>query len=98
MKNCWERPALTDYRSDAITYGELAKRIEMFHLVWKKAGLNSGDKISLNARSSSNWAMTFMAVTAGGYVSCQLFNGFTPVDTQKMVNLCQITLHLLMLQ
>lgn len=86
VKACWERPALTDYRSDAITYGELAKRIEMFHLVWKKAGLNSGDKISLNARSSSNWAMTFMAVTAGGYVSCQLFNGFTPVDTQKMVN------------
>lgn len=56
------------------------------HLVWKAAGLKEGDKISLNARSSSNWAITFMAVTSGGYVSCQLFNGFTPADTQNMVN------------
>ena len=86
VKACWERPALNDYRNDAITYGELARRIEKFHLVWKEAGLTPGDKISLNARSSSNWATAFMAVTSGGYVSCQLFNGFTPVDTQNMVN------------
>lgn len=73
-------------RSEVITYGELAARIEKMHLVWKAAGLKSGDKISLNARSSSNWATTFMAVTSGGYVSCQIFNGFTPADTQTMVN------------
>jgi len=86
VKSCWDRPALNDYKSEAITYGELAKKIETMHLVWSAAGLKEGDKISLNARSSSNWATTFMAVTSGGYVSCQLFNGFTPADTQNMVN------------
>ncbi len=86
VKSCWNSPALNDYKSQAITYGELAKKIETMHLVWKAAGLKEGDKISLNARSSSNWAITFMAVTSGGYVSCQLFNGFTPADTQNMVN------------
>ena len=86
VKNCWDMPALNDYRSEVITYGELAARIEKMHLIWKAAGLKSGDKISLNARSSSNWATTFMAVTSGGYVSCQIFNGFTPADTQTMVN------------
>ncbi len=86
VKNCWHSPALNDYKSETITYGELAKKIETMHLVWKAAGLKEGDKISLNARSSSNWAITFMAVTSGGYVSCQLFNGFTPADTQNMVN------------
>ncbi len=86
VKSCWGNPALNDYKSEALTYGELAKKIETWHLIWKAAGLKEGDKISLNARSSSNWATTFMAVTSGGYVSCQLFNGFTPADTQKMVN------------
>ena len=86
VKSCWDRPALNDYKSEAITYDELAKKIETMHLVWSAAGLKEGDKISLNARSSSNWATTFMAVTSGGYVSCQLFNGFTPADTQNMVN------------
>lgn len=86
VKNCWGNPALNDYKSEALTYGELARKIETWHLIWKAAGLKEGDKISLNARSSSNWATTFMAVTSGGYVSCQLFNGFTPADTQKMVN------------
>lgn len=86
VKSCWGNPALNDYKSEALTYGELARKIETWHLIWKAAGLKEGDKISLNARSSSNWATTFMAVTSGGYVSCQLFNGFTPADTQKMVN------------
>lgn len=86
VKSCWKSPALNDYKGEVTTYGELAKKIETMHLVWKAAGLKEGDKISLNARSSSNWAMTFMAVTSGGYVSCQLFNGFTPADTQNMVN------------
>ena len=86
VKSCWGNPALNDYKSEALTYGELAKKIETWHLIWKAAGLKEGDKISLNARSSSNWATTFMAATSGGYVSCQLFNGFTPADTQKMVN------------
>lgn len=86
VKSCWGNPALNDYKSEALTYGELARKIETWHLIWKAAGLKEGDKISLNARSSSNWATTFMAATSGGYVSCQLFNGFTPTDTQKMVN------------
>ena len=86
VKSCWNSPALNDYKNEVITYGELAKKIETMHLVWRAAGLKEGDKISLNARSSANWATTFMAVTSGGFVSCQLFNGFTPADTQNMVN------------
>lgn len=86
VKACWENPAVSDYRNNTFTYGGMAKEIEMMHLVWREAGLVEGDKISLNARSSANWAITFMAATTGGYVACQLFNGFTPVDTQKFVH------------
>lgn len=76
---------MSDYKGGTRTYGEVAAEIETMHLVWKAAGLQRGDKIALNARSSANWAVTFMAATSGGFVAVQLFNGFTPVDTQTFV-------------
>lgn len=85
IRKCWNNPALSDYRGATITYCELAKEIATMHLVWKAAGLSQGDKISLNARSSANWATVFMAATSGGFVAVQLFNGFTSVDAQKFV-------------
>ncbi len=86
VKECWSNNALTDYRNGTYTYSQVAKEIATMHLVWKAAGLTTGDKISLNARSSANWAKTFMAATSGGYVAVQLFNGFTPADAQKFVH------------
>lgn len=86
VKECWNNNALTDYRNETYTYSQVAKEIATMHLVWKAAGLTTGDKISLNARSSANWAKTFMAATSGGYVAVQLFNGFTPIDAQKFTH------------
>ena len=54
--------------------------------MYKNVGLNAGDKIAINARSSSQWAEAFMSAVSGGYVSVQLFNGFTPSDTQVLVD------------
>ena len=83
IKRCWDNNAVTDYRVATWTYSQVAKEIATMHLVWKAAGIKIGDKISLNARSSANWAKVFMAVTSGGHVAVQLFNGFTPADTQN---------------
>lgn len=86
VKSCWDSPAINDYKSEPITYGELAQEIEIMRILWKEAGLVEGDRISLNSRSCTNWGITFMAAIAGGYVACQLFHGFTPDDTQNLVN------------
>ncbi|MBQ2779678.1 MAG: AMP-binding protein [Bacteroidaceae bacterium] len=86
VKSCWENPAVGDYRGETYTYRDVAKEIETMHLVWREAGLAPSDKISLNARSSAHWAIVFMAATSGGYVACQLFNGFTAADAQKFVH------------
>ena len=86
IKEYWNYPAINDYKREPITYGELAREIEILHILWEKAGLKEGDKISLNSRSCTNWGIAFMAATSGGYVACQLFQGFTPDDTQKLVN------------
>ena len=86
VKECWNKPALDDYNSCSVTYGELAADIEKLVLCWKAAGLKKGDKIVINARSSSNWAKIFLAAQVGGFVAVQIFNGFTPDDTTALVN------------
>ena len=83
---CWNSPALGDYRAKPLTYGELASEIEMLHLVFSTSGLVVGDKIALNAASSANWGKLFMAITSAGYVATVLFNGFLPADIQRMVD------------
>ncbi|MCQ2147574.1 MAG: AMP-binding protein [Bacteroidales bacterium] len=86
IKDCWDKPALTEFRSETITYGELAKIIETNHLYFAKLGLCKGDKIAINAKSSAEWAKIFMSAVTGGYVAVQLFNGYTPEDTKNLVN------------
>lgn len=86
LHKCWEKPALDEYKSSSETYGRLAVDIETIHLYFKAAGLQYGDKIAINARSSANWIKTFMAAISGGYVAVELFNGYTAKDTQALVD------------
>ena len=86
IKRCWNQPALGDFRKTDETYGELAARIATLHLLFEKVGMKPGDHYAINARSSKNWLEVFMGGIAGGYVSVQMFNGFTPADTQNLVN------------
>lgn len=86
VNDCWDKMALSQYKCGGKTYGQLAKEIKVLHRLWEKAGLKAGDKIAINARSSINWMTAFMASVSEGYVSVQLFNGFTPSDTQNLVN------------
>ena len=86
VKKRWNQPALDEFRTSSLTYGQLAAKIAENQLMYKNVGLNAGDKIAINARSSSQWAEAFMSAVSGGYVSVQLFNGFTPSDTQVLVD------------
>ena len=86
VRRCWDRPALTEYRTTDETYGQLAADIETIHLYFRAAGLCGGDKIAINARSSANWIKTFMAAVSGGYVAVELFNGYTARDAQALVD------------
>ncbi|MBO7051014.1 MAG: AMP-binding protein [Bacteroidaceae bacterium] len=85
-KECWDRPALSDFRKSTITYRELAERIDTLDIIWKKAGLKTGDKIAINTKSCALGASVFMAAVSKGYVAVHLYNAFTPADTVKLVN------------
>ncbi len=85
VKECWDKPAIDEFKSTSITYGELAAELDKTIRWWRAAGLRPGDKIAINARSSAGWAKAFFAAQTGGFVAVQLFNGFTPDDTMKLV-------------
>ena len=85
VKECWDKPAIDEFKATSITYGELAAELEKTVRWWRAAGLKSGDKVAINARSSAGWAKAFFAAQTGGFVAVQLFNGFTPDDTMKLV-------------
>jgi long-chain acyl-CoA synthetase len=86
VKECWDKTALIEFNQEGITYGELAAELEKTVLWWRAAGLQPGDKVAINARSSANWGKTFFAAQTGGFVAVQLFNGFTPADTMRLVD------------
>ena len=85
VKDCWDRPALSDFRKSTITYRELAERVYTLDIIWKKAGLKPGDKIAINTKSCALGASVFMATVSKGYVAVHLYNAFTPADTQRLV-------------
>jgi long-chain acyl-CoA synthetase len=85
-RECWDRPALSDFRKSTITYRALAERVYTLDLIWKKAGLKPGDKIAINTKSCALGASVFMAAVSKGYVAVHLYNAFTPADTQRLVN------------
>ena len=66
VKKCWNNPALTDFRGDILNYSNVAKKIAVMHLVWRAAGVKVCDKISINARSCTSWAIAFMPTISGG--------------------------------
>ena len=53
VKQCWDKPAVSDFRKSCTTYGEFAKEIETNVLLWKAAGLKPGRAAPTGRRYSS---------------------------------------------
>lgn len=85
VRESWDRPALSDWHKSTISYRELAERIDTLDLVWRSAGLKQGDHVAINTKSSALGISVFMACVSKGYVAVQLYNAFTPADTQGLV-------------
>lgn len=86
MRRCWKQPALNDFRQEPITYGELATQIVTLHRLWREAGLQPGDKITIQAASTSEWIKLFMATISGGYVAVPLLSGYLPSDSRRLID------------
>ncbi len=84
VKSAWNEPALTNYKGTTYSYGEMAQKIEAYHILFRKLGIRKGDKIALCARNSAEWGIVFMAVTTYEAVVVSLLNDFTTDSIQSL--------------
>ena len=82
-----EMSALTDYfKKETFSYYEMAKEIAKIHLLFKKAGIKKGDKISLVGRNNPRWCITYISTITYGAVIVPILQDFTSNDIIHIIN------------
>ena len=87
IKSYWNEPALTNYGSNTLTYGDVAAGIEKYHLVFEKCGIQKGDKIALCAKNSAEWCVAYLAVLTYDAVAVPLLPDFLPANVVDLTRI-----------
>ncbi len=86
FRDNWSKPAFTDYLGLTTTYGEAAQKIRQIHRYFREAGILKGDKIAILGRNSSNWAISFLAISGYGGVTVPVLPDFNPENVLHILN------------
>lgn len=86
IRHHWEKPALCFFQGETITFGQLAGHIQRFHVLFENAGFEKGDKISLCAKNTNRWAVSFLSVGAYGTVIVPILADFHPDSVNNLVD------------
>ncbi|HOO42121.1 MAG TPA: AMP-binding protein [Bacteroidales bacterium] len=89
--NAWDMPALTNYKKNSFTYGEMAQKIARYHILFEKMGLKKGDKIALCGPNSAEWGIAFIAVSSYEAVAVPLLNDFLPESVMTLTDHSEAT-------
>lgn len=87
LRDNFELPALTDYRSETTyTYGDVAREIEKLHILFSECKVQKGDKIALIGKNNSRWCVAYLATVTYGAVIVPILHDFNPNDVHNIVN------------
>ena len=86
IKSHWNRPALTDYQGQTLSYADVALQVEQFHILFQKVGIKPGEKIALCGKNCSNWAVAFFATVTYGAIAVPILHEFKPEQIQNIIN------------
>lgn len=79
--------ALSTYgESDLVTYGEFARNIARYHVLFEQAGLNKDSKVVVLGKSTPEWITIFMAAVTYGAAIVPILPEFNPQDLQHIIN------------
>ena len=87
IKANWNRPALTNYGANTMTYGVVASEIEKMHILFEKCGIKKGEKIALCARSQAEWCVAYLSVVTYDAVVVPLLPDFLPQNVADLTRL-----------
>ena len=82
----WNRPALSNYKGEQLTYGDLARSIAKMHLAFAHYNIRPGDKIVLCSRNQAHWAVCFLAAMTYGAVPVPILHEFKAGNIHYLVN------------
>lgn len=86
IRKHWENDSLSDYGIQTYKYKDIARQIEILHIVFENAGVKPGDKIALCGRNMSNWGVCFLGVLTYGAVAVPILHEFHPEQVHDIVN------------
>ena len=87
IKTNWNRPALTNYGANTMTYGVVASEIEKMHVLFEECGIEKGEKIALCARNQAEWCVAYLAVVTYEAVVVPLLPDFLPQNIADLTRL-----------
>lgn len=85
FKSNWNHPAISNYKGDGYTYGELAANIEKLHIMYEACGLKPGDKVSICSRNQANWVVAFLGTLTYGAVPVPILHEFKAASVHNLV-------------
>jgi len=86
IRKNWDIVALANYKGNSFKYSEIAASIIRLHMIFEKAGIMEGDKISLAGKNSANWCTVYMAAVTYGAVIVPILPDFRPEDLMNIIN------------
>ena len=87
IKANWNRPALSNYGANTMTYGVVASEIEKMHILFEKCGIAKGEKIALCARNQAEWGVAYLAAVTYDAVIVPLLPDFLPQNIADLTRL-----------
>ncbi len=84
--NNWDSPALSDYKGESYTYGQVGAYIAGIHKFYKAIDLEPQAKVALLGKNSSRWGILYLATVTYGAVVVPVLPDFKPADLHQIVN------------
>ena len=93
FRDNWDLPALSDYTTKkTMTYGDIAANIAGMHLLFRRCGIQPGDRVALIGKNTPSWVTVFMSTITYGAVIVPILQEFNPADVQHIINHSEATL------
>lgn len=86
FKKNWDSPAISNYKGDGYTYGELSAQIAKLHIMYEACGIKKGDRVSLCSRNQANWVVAFLGTLTYGAVPVPILHEFKAASVHNLVN------------
>lgn len=87
IKNNWDKPAISNYGANTLTFAEVAANVARMHILLNKCDIKKGDHVAIAARNSAEWCAAFIGITSYGAVAVPLLPDFLPENLVQLTKL-----------